>query len=72
VWYVDIPEYDAAIALHGQLAALGERAEMVAADVDLDTGIGFQVARRRVRQALETDGVAQAIEGAVAGLLPKP
>ena len=50
VWYVAVPEYDSGRAPHVELAELGARAETVAASVELDGGIGFQVARRRVRQ----------------------
>lgn len=72
VWYVAVPEYDSGRAPHVELAELGARAETVAASVELDGGIGFQVARRRVRQALEADGVAQTIERVVATLLSTP
>jgi SAM-dependent methyltransferase len=71
VWYVPIPEYDPTVALHTQLAEFGAHAETAAAGVDL-TGTGFQTARRRVREALEDDGVADAIEDAVVALLAAP
>jgi hypothetical protein len=70
VWYVPVPEYSPTIAKHGQLATLGRRAEEIAANVELPSGIGFQSARRRIRQALEDDGVAEEMEQLVAELIP--
>jgi SAM-dependent methyltransferase len=72
VWYVAVPEYDPGRASHVELADLGACAETVAIGVELADGVGFQVSRRRVRQALEADGVAQAIEPIVATLLSAP
>jgi SAM-dependent methyltransferase len=70
VWYVPIPEFDPANEGHKRLAALGQRAEAVAAQVPLPEQVNFQAGRRRVRQALEADGVAAEIEDAVAAVLP--
>lgn len=72
VWYVDVPEYDPTNDKHRTLAALGDRAEQVARDVELSERMNFQAARRRVRQALDADGVATDIEAAVAALLSAP
>jgi hypothetical protein len=69
VWYLPIPEYSGALPEHVALAQLGAHAEQVAAGVDLESGIGFQAARRRIREALDTDGVAGSIEVAVSSLL---
>jgi len=70
VWYLPIPEYDPAINEHRQLAELGRRAEDVAASVQLPERISFQTARSRVRDALDADGVANAIERVVGSLIP--
>ena len=70
VWYLPIPLYDESKAQHVKLAQLGKRAENVAANVVLFEETSNTVARRRVRRALESDGVAGEIEGAVAQLLP--
>jgi hypothetical protein len=69
VWYVPIPEYSTTVNEHVELAQLGAHAEDVAAGVALVPGSGFQAARRRVREALDADGVAAAIERAVEQLL---
>lgn len=47
----------------------GARAEKVAAGAELTEGIGFQKARRLVREALVADGVAGDIEELVSDLL---
>jgi len=70
VWYVAIPQYDPANETHRAVAALGQRAEEVAAKVDLAENINFQTGRRRVRETLDGDGIAAEIESAVTALLP--
>lgn len=70
VWYVPIPEYSPKLDQHRALAKLGARAEQVAAAVKLPDPVGFQAARRRVREALEADGVADAIEDLVTAVVP--
>jgi hypothetical protein len=52
-----------------QLAKLGARAEEVAAGFHLLEGVGFQNARRLIRDALSADGVAAEIEALVGELL---
>ena len=68
VWRMPIPLYDPAVPLHRDLAALAEHAEQVSAQVDLPVQ-SFQALRRRVRQALEADGVAGDLDDAVTQLL---
>jgi hypothetical protein len=68
VFHVPIPLFDPDYASHVALVRLGERAEAVAAQVDVE-GVGFQRARRRVREALEEDGVGQELEESVSSLL---
>lgn len=70
IWTLPIPEYDETDQVHRDLAAAGERAEHVAAGVDL-SAIGFFVSKRvAVRKALLADGIAQEIEALVDAILP--
>jgi hypothetical protein len=69
VWYLRIPLYDESNMQHVKLAQLGKRAEEVATGVVLSADISNAAGRRRIRQALETDGVAEEIERAVKELL---
>lgn len=68
VWQMPIPLYDRQQPLHRDLVHLATRAEQIAASVELPTQ-SFQALRRRVRQALETDGVAADLDTAVRALL---
>jgi SAM-dependent methyltransferase len=67
VFRLAIPGYDPANATQRQLVTLAERAELVAADVALPT-VSFEAQRRRIRQALSSDGVISDID-ALAQLL---
>jgi hypothetical protein len=69
VFQLPIPLYDPDAASHRALAVLAERAEEVAAAVDLPAGLSFQALRRRVRQVLATNGVAHDIDSIVRDLL---
>jgi hypothetical protein len=69
IWTLPIPRYDAANALHGELAAAAREAEARAAVVDLPEDVRFQRARGLVRAALTEDGIAQRIDALVARLL---
>ncbi len=64
-----IPKFDPKQALHRGLAQAAQRAEKVAGEVPLPEGTNFITARRRVREALREDGVAQQIDDLVAQLL---
>lgn len=68
IWQVPIPLYDENNALHTELVALAGRAEQVAADMTLPQQ-SFQALRRRVREALVTDGVGSRLDDAVIRLL---
>lgn len=68
VWRMPIPLYDPHRSLHRDLVDLAARAEQVAAAVELPAQ-SFQALRRRVRQALEADGVAADLDAAVRALL---
>jgi len=60
--------FDPEDTAHRALVELGARSEAVAAGTDVE-GVGFQAARRRVRNALDADGVAEESEAAVRELL---
>ena len=70
VWTLPIPEFDAAEALHLDLAAAALHAAAVAARVELPDAAHFTAKRRAIRQALVDDGVAETIERLVDALLP--
>lgn len=73
LFQLPIPTYDADVELHRDLAGLAERAEQVAATVELPAGKSFQTLRRTVRSALVTDGVGAELDAAVQALLiPSP
>ena len=64
-----IPRFDPKQRLHTALAAAAERAEGVAAAVELPEGVRFQRARGLVRTALAEAGLSQEIDRLVARLL---
>ncbi len=70
VWTLPIPEYDAAEALHVDLATAALHAAEVAARVELPDAAHFTTRRRLIRDALVADGVAEMIERLVDALLP--
>ncbi len=69
VWTLPIPEFDAAEALHTDIAAAALHAAAVAARVQLPD-MHFTTKRRLIREALAADGVAETIERLVDALLP--
>lgn len=70
VWTLPIPEFDAAEALHRDLAAAALHAAAVAERVELPDAAHFTAKRRAIREALADDGVALTIERLVDALLP--
>lgn len=64
-----IPRFAKGNPDHQQLAGLAEQAERVAAAVALPDELYFVTARRRIRAALASDGVASAIDQLVEALL---
>ena len=64
-----IPQFDPKLELHRHLAAAAEHAENVAAAVPLKEGEHFTQTRRRIRDALRTDGVSGEIDELVNSLL---
>jgi hypothetical protein len=69
VFAVPFPIFDPDSELHAHLTEAGARAEEVAGAADLSDDPNFQTARRRVREALGADGVADDIETLVGELL---
>lgn len=69
VFAVPFPLYDAEDPLHRSLVSLASKAEATADGVELDVSWQFQKARRAIRQALESQGVAAEIDAAVEQLL---
>jgi SAM-dependent methyltransferase len=68
VFQLPIPRYDPLDNAHRWLVALAERAEEVAAGVELPN-IRFDALRRRIRKALVADGVAADIDAIVRTML---
>ncbi len=68
VWQMPIPLYDPDQQLHRDLVDLAKRAEHIAAAIELPQQ-SFQALRRRVRQVLQADGVADDLNAAVTALL---
>ena len=64
-----IPRFDPNVKLHRDLAEAAERAEKVAAIVPRKEGEYFTRTRKRIRDALRADGVADEIDGMVERLL---
>lgn len=68
VFYVPFPPYDSSDPNHRALTDLVKRAETVAATAQV--GRSFKATRRAVWQALDADGLKDALEVAVAAILP--
>jgi hypothetical protein len=64
-----IPRFDAAIALHNDLASTAAEAERIAAAFELPESVKFQRARKLIRDALTESGIAPHIDELVARLL---
>ena len=64
-----IPRFDAAVALHNDLAAAASEAERIASAFELPPIVKFQRARKLIRDALTESGIAQHIDELVARLL---
>lgn len=68
VWQLPIPAFDKMNDSHLRLVTLAKHAECVSADAEVE-GLGFQKARRIVRQRLDEDGVLKLINTLVTDLL---
>jgi len=71
VFSVPYGRYDETDGRHQKLATLVERAEEVAAAVDVSSAKTFQAARKQVRGALVEDGIEAKIESMVEEILPE-
>jgi hypothetical protein len=69
VFQIPIPLYDPSDDRHRQLAELAGRAEEVAAAAELPSRTSFQALRRRIRQALDAEGIGPAMNAVVSTLL---
>jgi hypothetical protein len=69
VWYAPVPEFDPSNERHRHLVDLAEESEAVATGLTLPEGLGFQRARKLIRQALEGLGTAEAINAEFRALL---
>jgi hypothetical protein len=69
VWYVPIPEFDANSLEHRHIVILAKDAERVAASIELAEDVGFQRARRLIRDELIAQGVFADIDQAVSALV---
>ena len=65
-----IPVFDPSRDRHLALAELVARAEGVAADVEVAPGERFQNVRKRIRLALQKEGITRDIDGLVDAILP--
>lgn len=72
IFQLPIPLYDPESAEHRQFVDLAERAERVAGEVELPSGVAFQALRRRIRAALTDDGVGRDINELTEALLSRP
>ena len=64
-----IPHFDSSNKLHTALSRAAAHAEQVASAVQLNEGMHFITARKRIRAALDEDGISQKIDKLVAELL---
>ena len=69
VWRLPIPLYDPDDQDHRRLAVLAADAETIAAGVDISGRRTFQAQRRLVREALDDNGIAGAIDKLVLKLM---
>jgi SAM-dependent methyltransferase len=68
IFQFPIPLYDPSNPSHAQLTALATRAERIAANVPLPRA-RFELQRKCIRQAIESDGISAEINSVVKGLL---
>ena len=64
-----IPQFDPKLKLHNDLASAAEHAEKIAAAVPLKEGEHFTRTRRRIRDAVRANGIADEIDKLVERLL---
>ena len=66
---INIPPFDRSNKLHMALSRAAAHAEQVASAVQLSEGMHFITARKKIRAALDEDGITQKIDKLVAELL---
>lgn len=71
VWYLNIPEYDAADDSHRRVVECYDEAVAVAANVDVDPPAAFTVARGAIRSALDAAGLSDELDVLVSGFLDR-
>src|SRR5699024_1216755 len=71
VFSVPFGNYDDSDERHRELVFLVERAEEIAATVDISVAKTFQSARKLVHKALDSEGISSKIEAVVEGILPE-
>lgn len=69
VFQLPIPQFDAALPLHGSIADLAAHAEGLANDVELSASIDFKRQRKQVRDELMDAGLLPKLDAAVGLLL---
>jgi len=69
VWRLPIPLFDGKNEDHERLASLASHAEALAAETDISGKRTFQAQRRLIREALEREGIAEAVDEIVLRLL---
>lgn len=69
VWRLLIPTYDKNADTHVLLANLAATAERESARVEIPQGMGFQAARKRIREALGAAGISAQLDALVTDLL---
>lgn len=69
VWYPPIPEYDEVLPEHRALSALGASCAELAQSVQLPPNLGFQAARRFIRESIEESGAFANIDKSVREIL---
>lgn len=70
VFLIPFPKYDNTNELHVELAALGAKAEELAAQVDVSSSRTFQIARKLISTKLDDSAISTKIDAAVAELAP--
>ena len=69
VWYPPIPEFDVSDKDHRDLAELALEAEVVASETQLPSGLGFQRARKVLREGLQHGRLLSRMDALVKKLL---
>jgi hypothetical protein len=71
VWYPPIPEFDAAVPEHRELARIGHQSEELAAEVPVFAASTFQKARGMIRDELRRAGLPPKADALLEALLTR-